>query len=57
VTWGKALYDYTPTSPDEAPLVENAQVAVVDSSDADWFKIEDHGRIGLVPAAYIELDD
>jgi len=56
VTWGKALYDYSPTSADEAPLVENSRVAVVDSSDLDWFKIEDGGKIGMVPAAYIELD-
>jgi hypothetical protein len=37
-------------------LVENTKVAVVDSSDLDWFKIEDRGKIGMVPAAYIELD-
>lgn len=55
-TWGKALYDYSATSSDEADLVENSKVAVVDSSDLDWFKIEDRGKIGMVPAAYIELD-
>ncbi|KAI9603679.1 hypothetical protein KEM48_000443 [Puccinia striiformis f. sp. tritici PST-130] len=57
VTWGKALYDYSPTSSDEAPLVENTQVPVLDSSDLDWFKIEDNGMVRMVPAAYIQLDN
>ncbi|WAR51898.1 hypothetical protein PtB15_1B335 [Puccinia triticina] len=56
VSWGKALYDYSPTGPDEARLVENTRVAVVDCSELDWFKIVEDGRVGLVPAAYIELD-
>lgn len=55
VRWGKVLYSYEATSSDEVSLTEDAQVAVVDTSDPDWFKIEDRGRIGLAPGAYIEI--
>ncbi|EGG01281.1 uncharacterized protein MELLADRAFT_67159 [Melampsora larici-populina 98AG31] len=56
VSWGEALYSYSASSADEVSLVENTQVPVVDDlSDPDWLKIEDQGRIGLAPRAYIEI--
>ncbi|KAG0143956.1 hypothetical protein CROQUDRAFT_48072 [Cronartium quercuum f. sp. fusiforme G11] len=57
VSWGKVLYNYEASGPDEVSLSENAQVAVVDTSDPDWFKVEDQGRIGLAPGAYIEIGE
>lgn len=57
VKWGKALYDYPASSLDEVSMVENDRVAVVDRSDPDWFRVEHEGRIGLVPGAYVELEE
>lgn len=56
VSWGEAIYSYSAGSADEVSLIENTQVPVVDDlSDPDWLKIEDQGRIGLAPRAYIEI--
>ncbi|CAH7689309.1 hypothetical protein PPACK8108_LOCUS24361 [Phakopsora pachyrhizi] len=55
VTWGKVLYGYTASSADEVSLIEDEMVAVVDTSDPDWFKVEEQGRVGLAPGAYIQL--
>ena len=51
----KALYDYTAGSPGELSLTEGASLTIVDNSNSDWFKAIDNGRIGLVPAAYVEI--
>ncbi|CAH7674181.1 hypothetical protein PPACK8108_LOCUS9091 [Phakopsora pachyrhizi] len=55
VTWGKVLYGYTASSANEVPPIEDEIVAVVDTSDPDWPKVEEQGRVGLAPGAYIEL--
>ncbi|KAI8459484.1 hypothetical protein BY996DRAFT_8534822 [Phakopsora pachyrhizi] len=55
VTWGKVLYGYTASSADEVSLIEDEMVAVVDTSDPDWFKVKEQGRVGLAPGAYIQL--
>ncbi|CAH7668876.1 hypothetical protein PPACK8108_LOCUS3441 [Phakopsora pachyrhizi] len=55
VTWGKVLYGYTASSADEVSLIEDEMVAVVDTSDPDWLKVKEQGRVGLAPGAYIEL--
>ncbi|KAI8455138.1 hypothetical protein BY996DRAFT_8469151 [Phakopsora pachyrhizi] len=55
VTWGKVLYGYTASSANEVSLIEDEMVAVVDTSDPDWLKVEEQGRVGLAPGAYIEL--
>ncbi|KAI8446378.1 hypothetical protein BY996DRAFT_6422628 [Phakopsora pachyrhizi] len=57
VTWGKVLYGYTASSADEVSLIEDEMVAVVDTSDPDWLKVEEQGRVGLAPGAYIELSE
>ncbi|KAI8453319.1 hypothetical protein BY996DRAFT_8498788 [Phakopsora pachyrhizi] len=57
VTWGKVLYGYTASSANEVPPIEDEIVAVVDTSDPDWPKVEEQGRVGLAPGAYIELSD
>ncbi|CAH7671045.1 hypothetical protein PPACK8108_LOCUS5796 [Phakopsora pachyrhizi] len=54
-TWGKVLYGYTASSADEVSLIEDEMVAVVDTSDPDWLKVKEQGRIGLAPGAYIQL--
>ncbi|CAH7668810.1 hypothetical protein PPACK8108_LOCUS3367 [Phakopsora pachyrhizi] len=55
VTWGKVLYGYTASSANEVSLIEDEMVAVVDTSDPDWLKVKEQGRVGLAPGAYIEL--
>ncbi|CAH7682866.1 hypothetical protein PPACK8108_LOCUS16020 [Phakopsora pachyrhizi] len=55
VTWGKVLYDYTASSAHEVSLIEDEMVAVINTSDPDWLKVEEQGRVGLAPGAYIEL--
>ena len=55
VTPCQALYDYTGTGPEELSFHEGEQLAVVDQSDADWWKVERNNTILLVPAAYVEV--
>ncbi|KAI8457936.1 hypothetical protein BY996DRAFT_6411272 [Phakopsora pachyrhizi] len=57
VTWGKVLYGYTASSADEVSLIEDEMVVVVDTSDPDWFKVKEQGRVGLAPGACIELSN
>ncbi|CAH7681470.1 hypothetical protein PPACK8108_LOCUS14065 [Phakopsora pachyrhizi] len=52
---GKVLYGYTASSANEVSLIEDEMVAVVDTSDPDWLKVEEQGRVELAPGAYIEL--
>ncbi|GJN92753.1 hypothetical protein Rhopal_005791-T1 [Rhodotorula paludigena] len=52
----KALYAYAATSEDEHSFDEDEVLAVVDTSDESWWKAEKDGVIGLVPAAYLELN-
>lgn len=49
-----ALYSYTAASEEEISFEEGQAVAIVDSSDADWWKAEKGGVIGLVPGSYFE---
>ncbi|KAI8447645.1 hypothetical protein BY996DRAFT_8433485 [Phakopsora pachyrhizi] len=55
VTWGKVLYNYTASSAHEVSLIEDEMMAVINTSDPDWLKVEEQGRVGLAPGAYIEL--
>ncbi|TCD66409.1 hypothetical protein EIP91_001400 [Steccherinum ochraceum] len=50
----KALYDYTGNNPDELPFQEGDTLAIVDRTDADWWKAEKEGMVFIVPAAYLE---
>eukprot|EP00048_Salpingoeca_helianthica_P016133 m.230614 g.230614 ORF g.230614 m.230614 type:complete len:406 (+) comp18099_c0_seq1:72-1289(+) len=52
----KALFDYTPGDPQDAGLVVGEMMDIVDSSEAEWWRVRVHrtGITGLVPATYIE---
>ncbi|GAA5957438.1 hypothetical protein JCM21900_003306 [Sporobolomyces salmonicolor] len=52
----KALYAYVAASEDEISFDEDEALAVVDTSDESWWKAEKNGVIGLVPAAYFQLN-
>ena len=51
----RALYSYTGGNADELPFVEGDEVAIIDRSDADWWKTEQGGVVFIVPAAYFEV--
>lgn len=51
----KAIYSYSGGNEDELPFVEGDILAIVDRSEADWWKTEKGGIIFIVPAAYLEL--
>lgn len=53
----KALYDYTANGSDEFSIVVDETVFVIDTEDADWWKVERDGLIGNIPAAYVQLLD
>lgn len=50
-----ALYDYAGTSSDEISFVEGDRLAIVDSSDASWWKAVKGDVVGIVPASYVQL--
>ena len=50
-----ALYPYTGSNPDELPFAEGDALAVIDRSDADWWRAEQDGLVFIVPAGYLEL--
>ena len=50
-----ALYPYTGNNPDELPFAEGDTLAVIDRSDADWWKVEQDGLVFIIPAGYVEL--
>ena len=50
-----ALYPYTGNNPDELPFAEGDTLAVIDHSDADWWKVEQDGLVFIVPAGYVGL--
>lgn len=54
-TSAKAVYAYTATSVDELSFEEGEALAIVDSSEADWWRAEKGGVIGVVPASYFDL--
>jgi len=50
-----ALYTYASNSPEELPFAEGDELDVVDTSEADWWKVEKAGVVFIVPASYLEL--
>lgn len=53
---GRALHDFKATSPDEISFTKNSILKVINSEDdANWFKAEQDGRSGFIPANYIEM--
>lgn len=51
----RAVYEYAAGNDEELSLSEGQKLAVVDTSDPDWWKVEKDGAILLVPAAYVEV--
>ncbi|KAJ1886298.1 cytoskeletal protein binding protein, partial [Kickxella alabastrina] len=52
------LYEFASDDPEELTVDEGARVLVLDRSDPEWWQVQvapPHGRAGLVPAAYLEL--
>ncbi|KAJ2397657.1 cytoskeletal protein binding protein, partial [Coemansia sp. RSA 2603] len=52
------LYDFSSDDPEELTVSENERVLVLDKSDPEWWQVQlspPHGRTGLVPASYLEL--
>lgn len=48
------LYDFEGSTEDELKVVTGTHVFVCEKVDNDWVRVVLNGRIGLVPAAYIE---
>lgn len=55
VHYAKALYTYEGGDDEQLPFAEGDEIAIVDSSDPDWWKTEKAGVIFIVPASYLEL--
>jgi hypothetical protein len=55
VQQAKALFPYAGNTDEELPFAEGDILNIVDSSEADWWKVEKSGLIYIVPAAYLEL--
>ncbi|KAJ2847269.1 cytoskeletal protein binding protein, partial [Coemansia brasiliensis] len=56
--YAKVLYDFSSDDPEELSVKEGDTVLVLDKSDSDWWQIREslaNGRVGLVPAAYVEV--
>ncbi|KAJ2777692.1 cytoskeletal protein binding protein [Coemansia interrupta] len=52
------LYDFSSDDPEELTVSEGERVVVLDKSDPEWWQVQlspPHGRAGLVPASYLEL--
>lgn len=50
------LYDFEGTSEDELQVSAGTHVFVCEKVDSDWVRVVLNGRVGLVPAAYIQED-
>ncbi|KAJ1990964.1 cytoskeletal protein binding protein [Coemansia spiralis] len=52
------IYDFSSDDPEELTVSDGDRVLVLDKSDPEWWQVQlspPHGRAGLVPAAYVEL--
>ena len=52
-----ALYDYTEKSPREVSMKKGDILALLNSNNKDWWKVEVNDRQGFVPAAYVKKVD
>lgn len=53
---GKALHDFAATAPDELSFKKGSIVKVINNEDdTNWYKAEQDGRTGFIPANYLEL--
>jgi len=52
----KALHDFKASSPDELSFDKGSIVKVINNeSDKNWFKAEQNGQSGFIPANYVQL--
>jgi len=51
----QALYDFQARSADELSFRAGDELLLVDNSDETWWKAEFDGKVGVVPANYVEL--
>ncbi|KAJ2483415.1 cytoskeletal protein binding protein [Coemansia sp. RSA 2131] len=52
------LYDFASDDSEELTVNEGDRVLVLDNTDPEWWQVQlepPHGRAGLVPAAYVEI--
>ncbi|KAJ2821526.1 cytoskeletal protein binding protein, partial [Coemansia furcata] len=52
------LYEFSSNDPEELTVSEGDRVLILDKSDPEWWQVQlspPHGRAGLVPASYVEL--
>lgn len=49
-----ALYDYTEKSPREVSMKKGDILALLNSNNKDWWKVDVNDRQGFVPAAYVK---
>lgn len=52
-----AVYDYQEKSPREVSMKKGDMLALLNSSNRDWWKVEVNDRQGFVPAAYVKKID
>lgn len=52
-----ALYDYSEKSPREVSMKKGDVLALLNSNNKDWWKVEVNDRQGFVPAAYVKKVD
>lgn len=50
-----ALYDYEASAEDELTFDPDDVITNIEMIDEGWWKGECHGRVGLFPANYVEL--
>ncbi|KAJ1966797.1 actin organization and endocytosis protein [Dispira parvispora] len=52
------IYAYTAQHDDELSVTANEEVTVLDSSDPNWWRVENEQKqAGIVPSAYVMVDD
>jgi hypothetical protein len=49
-----ALYDYTASQADELSIATGQKVEIIEKVDANWWKGRVNGKVGLVPATYLQ---
>ena len=49
-----AAYDFQPQEEGEIELKRGDRIRMLDQSDANWWKGEVHGNVGLFPATYVK---
>lgn len=49
-----ALYEYAAQTDDELSFREGDEMLIFDKTEPDWWLVKASGRVGLVPATYLE---